>query len=362
MTKNVNQQHYNNKLGFVQLDARYTFITGFKNKQTGEIVNFDGVDFKLVAFITQRQAYFSNVKRSSYFESLDRICTAVTGSGYRSNGNNRARVKKLLQIGLLDVATTSKGSIKNKGKKSVNALDDVLHSYDLVNDALMMFDTPEETAQRKADKAQRLDKTKTTKTTPTFNQILSDIFECEYIDIDAIESVVDVVPVESVVECEPLKVVVPEEKETPTLESVTPTLQAPSNIDLQPLQLEAMRLCREIDPLLKMDYKKRLHRLIEDDKLYDNTRDGGGILFNAMNNSLLSFSYDYNVTFVAAVVAVNHELGCIVNNASFYEKAITFMQDNKQKVDDITTVSSDNVDDSIFDEYDDLDDLDGLPF
>ncbi|WP_439333961.1 DUF6945 domain-containing protein, partial [Vibrio parahaemolyticus] len=85
------------------------------------------------------------VKHSPYFESLDRICTAVTGSSYRSSGSNRARIKKLMQIGLLDVATTSKGSIKNAGKKSIRKLDNVLRDYDVINPTLATFDTPEAT-------------------------------------------------------------------------------------------------------------------------------------------------------------------------------------------------------------------------
>ncbi|MGL1306900.1 DUF6945 domain-containing protein [Vibrio parahaemolyticus] len=151
---------YNKNIGFVQIDARYTLATGFKNKKTGEIIPFDGVDFKIITFITQREAYFKNVKHSPYFESLDRICTAVTGSSYRSSGSNRARIKKLMQIGLLDVATTSKGSIKNAGKKSIRKLDNVLKDYDLVNPALSTFDTPEATEQRNEAKAERLEEQK----------------------------------------------------------------------------------------------------------------------------------------------------------------------------------------------------------
>ncbi|MDF4772276.1 hypothetical protein P3561_25800, partial [Vibrio parahaemolyticus] len=139
------------------IDARYTLATGFKNKKTGEIIPFDGVDFKIITFITQREAYFKNVKHSPYFESLDRICTAVTGSSYRSSGSNRARIKKLMQIGLLDVATTSKGSIKNAGKKSIRKLDNVLRDYDVINPTLATFDTPEATEQRNEAKAGRLE-------------------------------------------------------------------------------------------------------------------------------------------------------------------------------------------------------------
>ncbi|EHY0932705.1 TPA: hypothetical protein NJ393_000255 [Vibrio parahaemolyticus] len=151
---------YNKNIGFVQIDARYTLATGFKNKKTGEIIPFDGVDFKIITFITQREAYFKNVKHSPYFESLDRICTAVTGSSYRSSGSNRARIKKLMQIGLLDVATTSKGSIKNAGKKSIRKLDNVLRDYDVINPALSTFDTPEATEQRNEAKAERLEEQK----------------------------------------------------------------------------------------------------------------------------------------------------------------------------------------------------------
>jgi hypothetical protein len=150
-------ENYNNNIGFVQIDARYTLATGFKHKQTGDITPFDGTDFKLITFLTQREAYFTNAKKSLYFESLDRICTAVTGKPHTDHGGNKTRIKKLINLGLLKVDMTKSGRIKNKGKKSVCKLDEVLKHYDLVNDALSLFDTPEATEQRKADKDQRLD-------------------------------------------------------------------------------------------------------------------------------------------------------------------------------------------------------------
>ncbi|EJG2227918.1 hypothetical protein BS007_RS07685 [Vibrio parahaemolyticus] len=148
---------YSKNIGFVQIDARYTLAAGFKSKETGEVIPFDGVDFKIVTFVTQREAYFKNVKHSPYFESLDKICTATTGKPHTDHGGNKNRIKKLLKLGLLNVDTTKTGRIKNKGKKSICKLDEVLKRWDIVNDALSTFDTPEAAEQRKVEKDKRLD-------------------------------------------------------------------------------------------------------------------------------------------------------------------------------------------------------------
>ncbi|ELA7357957.1 hypothetical protein Q9X91_004638 [Vibrio alginolyticus] len=148
---------YSKNIGFVQIDARYTLAAGFKSKETGEVIPFDGVDFKIVTFITQREAYFKNMKHSPYFESLDKICTATTGKPHTDHGGNKNRIKKLLKLGLLNVDTTKTGRIKNKGKKSICKLDEVLKRWDIVNDALSTFDTPEAAEQRKVEKDKRLD-------------------------------------------------------------------------------------------------------------------------------------------------------------------------------------------------------------
>lgn len=100
---------------------------------------------------------------------------------------------------------------------------------------------------------------------------------------------------------------------------------------LQDLQQEAMRLTRLINPEFKEGYKKKLFSLIEDEKLNDPSKDGGGILVNAMNDNLVFMDYEYDPSFVGAVVAVNHEIGKVVNSKFFYEKAISVLNDNDNK-------------------------------
>ncbi|ENM5839748.1 hypothetical protein NTE16_004003 [Vibrio mimicus] len=164
----TNNNDYNKNIGFLQIDARYTLATAFKNKETGKIIPFDCVDYKLITFMIQRETYFKNVQRSRYYESLDKICVAVTGSSYRGSGSNKARIKKLIDLGLLVVERSESGKIKANasGKKHVADLDEVLKGWDIINEPYTAFNSDEAKAERSEAKQQRLSKANKAKPTP----------------------------------------------------------------------------------------------------------------------------------------------------------------------------------------------------
>ncbi|EOX4252488.1 hypothetical protein ACPF31_003482 [Vibrio cholerae] len=163
----TNNNDYNKNIGFLQIDARYTLATAFKNKETGETIPFDCVDYKLITFMIQRETYFKNVKRSRYYESLDKICVAVTGTSYRGSGSNKARIKKLIDLGLLVVERSESGKIKANasGKKHIADLDEVLKGWDIINEPYTTFNSDEAKAERSEAKQQRLNKANKAKPT-----------------------------------------------------------------------------------------------------------------------------------------------------------------------------------------------------
>ncbi|EPC4930417.1 hypothetical protein RJP03_003523 [Vibrio cholerae] len=164
--------NYNKNIGFLQIDARYTLATAFKNKETGETIPFDCVDYKLITFMIQRENYFKNFKRSRYYESWDTICVAVTGTSYRGSGSNRARIKKLMRLGLLEDDTPKSGKITPNiaTKKHVADLDEVLKGWDIINEPYTAFNSDEAKAERSEAKQQRLSKARAKITKPTPEQ------------------------------------------------------------------------------------------------------------------------------------------------------------------------------------------------
>lgn len=151
---------YNSYTGYQELDNRLTVATGFRHKTKGTYHKFDGVDLKLYMYMLQRSMYMKHLGKR-YFESLDRICVASTGSNYRKNGTNRTRIKKLCDIGLISIETIEikkdKFVFKDNGSKRVNSLEDVLLYWHLVNDSLVDYDSEQATEQRKLEKVKRIE-------------------------------------------------------------------------------------------------------------------------------------------------------------------------------------------------------------
>ncbi len=155
LTQRIN---YNSYTGYQILDNRLTVATGFKHKTKGIEYKFDGVDLKIYMYILQRQSYKKH-KGQRYYESLDRICVASTGTNYRTNGTNRKRIKKLCDIGLITVETVKikeKEVFKDGGFKQANNLDDALLYWHLINPFLCDFDNDDKKLERIKEKSKRL--------------------------------------------------------------------------------------------------------------------------------------------------------------------------------------------------------------
>lgn len=154
----VQRINYNSYTGYQVLDNRLTIASGFRHKVKGLEYKFDGVDLKIYMYILQRSAYKKH-KGQRYYESLDRICVASTGTNYRTNGTNRKRIKKLCDIGLITIETIDtkdKEVFKDGGYKQANSLEDILLYWHLINPFLSDFDNEDKKIERLKDKKKRL--------------------------------------------------------------------------------------------------------------------------------------------------------------------------------------------------------------